>query len=159
MADVQKVVAARIQATSLSAVEQPSLQPQPPRFGNIIAESSSELSPQQVRTVLWETGLVQDVPSDSVAGLNLDVIEDAAADAIATFAGQVALRIAPDGAVPGDRAGGTSREFSGLVVSVYKRTPIEQQPGTGDDFVLIFDQGTYFEGLASTFTVLNNQTP
>lgn len=160
MADVQKVVAARIQATSLSATPQPSFQPQGPRFGNIIAEASNESGPPEIRTVLWDNGLVDDVEADLVAELNLDVIEDPAADVISTFEGQVALRVAPEGAVPGDPAGGTSREFSGVVVAIYKRTPLEATPGSGDDFLLVLTpQGTYVEDLASSFTVLRNQTP
>jgi hypothetical protein len=159
MADVQKVVAARIQATSLSAVQQPSLQPQGPRFGNIIAEESNELAPKEIRTVLWDNGLVDDVEADTVAELNLDVIEDPEADVISTFEGQVVLRVAPEGAVPGDAAGGTSREFSGLVIAIYKRTPIEAEAGSGEDFLLVFSSGTFFEDLAGSFTVLRNQTP
>lgn len=159
MADVLKVVAARIQATSLSATEQPTLNPQPPVFGIIIAEASSELSPQETRTVLWQSGLVQDVVAGAVADLNLDVIEDAEVSTVDEFEGQVVLRIAPGGPVPGDPDGGTSHEFQGPVVAVYKRTPIQAAAGTGSDFVLVYvyERGTYFEGLASTFTVLTNR--
>jgi hypothetical protein len=161
MADIQKVVAARIQATSLSAVVQPSLQPQGPRFGNIIDELSQEISPEEIRTVLWQDGLVQDVTADTIAELNLDVIEDPDLANRTKFQGQVALRIAPGGPVPGDVAGGTSREFSGLVIAVYKRTPIEAAAGTGADYVLIVspNNGAYFEDLADSFAVLKNQTP
>jgi len=160
MADIQKIVAVRIQATSLDATVVPSFEPQAPRFGNVIAEASGGVSPNEIRTVLWQDGLVQDVESDTVAGLNLDVIENADAANVAKFQGQVALRIAPGGAVPGDVAGGTSREFAGLVIGVYKRTPIEAVAGTGEDYVLILTPatGAVIEDLADSFAVLKNQS-
>ena len=156
MADVQKVVAARIQATSLSATHQPTLQPQGPRFGNIIAEGGEG---SEIRTVLWDNALVQDVEGASVAALNLDVIENADADTVTAFEGKVVLRKAPDGAVAGDPAGGTSRQFASAVLAVYKRTPLEDTPGTGDDFILAIglQNGGYFEDLAESFVVLTNR--
>jgi len=157
MADVQKVVAARIQATSLSATLQPSLQPQGPRFGNICAEDSDEGS--EARTVVWDNALVQDVRSTTVAGLNLDVIEDADDDTVFAFEGKVVVRIAPGGAVAGDPAGGTSRQYAAAVLAVYKRTPLEDEPGTGQDFLLAVDlsNGAFYEDLAEHFVVLTNR--
>jgi hypothetical protein len=161
MADVLKVVAARIQKTSLSATLQPTLQPQGPRFGNVIAEASSQNDPQETRTVLWDNALVQDVQAGTVAALNLDVIEDPENDTVTEFLGNVVLRIDATGVSDGstDPAGGTSREFTGLVVGIYKRTPIDATPGSGDDYLLIqtIANGLYFEDLASAFTVLGNR--
>jgi len=155
MPDVLKVVAARIQATSLSATLQPSLQPQGPLFGNIIGEESTE-APEETRTVLWQNDLIQDVVAISVADLNLDVIEDADADSVNRFSGAFVVRVDPNGPVQGDVAGGTSREFAGTVISVYRRTPLEATPGSGDVFLLCLSNGMYCEDLASQFTVLKN---
>lgn len=156
MADNQKVVAARIQATSLSATLQPSLQPQGPRFGNVIADGGEG---SEIRTILWDNGLVQDVEGASVADLNLDVIEDADEDTVDAFEGTVVVRIAPGGPVAGDPAGGTSRQYAAAVLAVYKRTPLEDTPGTGDDFLLAYDlsNGAYYEDLAEHFVVLGNR--
>ena len=155
MADVLKVVAARIQTTSKDGPV-PSLQPQPPLFGIIVAESSSEVGPLETRTVLWENTEVNDVVGGTVTDLNLDVIEDADAVTLDKFDGNMVLRIAPNGPVAGDPAGGTSREFTAMVVSVYRRTPIQDAAGTGNEFLLAVSNGTYYEDLATSFAVLKN---
>lgn len=161
MADVLKVVAPRIQKTSISATLAPSLQPQGPRFGNVIAEASSEIDPKETRTVLWDNALIQDVQADTTAELNLDVIENPETETLDDFLGNVVLRIDAGGVSSGssDPAGGTSREFTGVVVGIYKRTPLEETPGSGDDYLLIqtLANGLYFEDLASAFTVLSNR--
>jgi hypothetical protein len=162
MADVLKVVSPRIQKTSLGGDSlQPSFQPQGPAFGNIVAELSDG---GETRAVLWSSdAVINDVLADDVAGLNLDVIEDADAATVDTFEGTVVLRIAPGGPVVSgsavlDAAGGTSREFKGTVVAIYRRTPIEAQAGSGDEFLLMrcINDGMYLEDLSSQFTVLKN---
>lgn len=159
MADVLKVVAARIQKTSLSATLVPTLQPQGPRFGNIIAEASNDN--EEIRAVLWDNALVQDVIADTIAELNLDVIEDPETATVTEFLGNVVLRINAAGVSSGspDPAGGTSREFTGVVVGIYKRTSLEQIPESGDDYLLVqsLANGLFFEDLADSFVVQGNR--
>src|SRR6185369_16310304 len=131
MADALKVVAVRIQSTSSAPTQAPSMQPQPPAFGNVTAEAAG---PPLTRTILWDDTLVTTVTGDALADLNLDVIEDAVQATVDTFLGNYAIRIASGGAQSTDASGGTSRAFRGLVVAVYKRTHIEDVAGTGDDF-------------------------
>lgn len=161
MADVGKIVSPRIQRTSLSATLQPTFQAQGPGFGNVEAESSDVV---ETRTVFWDNANLNDVVAADVAGLNLDVIEDADTDTLAEFEGKVVLRIAPGGPTTSgsavlDPAGGTSREFAGLVVAVYRRTPLEDAPESGDQFLLMrcISDGMYLEDLATQFTVLKNR--
>jgi hypothetical protein len=159
--DVGKIVSPRILRTSLSATLQPTFQAQGPGFGNVMNEDSAQV---ETRTVLWDNANVNDVVAADVAGLNLDVIEDAESDTLAAFEGKVVLRIAPGGPITSgsavlDPAGGTSREFAGAVIAVYRRTPIEATPGSGDEFLLMrcLSDGMYLEDLASEFTVLENR--
>lgn len=151
MADALKVVAVRIQSTSTVAALAPSMQPQGPHFGVIAAEAAG---PPLTRTILWDNVNLNEVDGDAAADLNLDVIEDAVQATVDKFLGALAIRIAATGATTLDPSGGTPREYTGLVVSVYKRTPIQDAAGTGSDYLLLYVDGTYYEDLAANFVVM-----
>lgn len=135
-------------------------QAQPPHFGNVVAETGTT-----AKTVLWDNDILSDMVAANLADFNLDLISDADAPTIALFKGKVALRIAPGGPIMSgalviDPAGGTSREFAGAVVSVHRRTAVQSpQVLTGPVYVLIqvHNTDTFYEDLASNFTVLGNR--
>ena len=141
---IKDIVSPRISTSSPSV-----FQSQPPHYGIITAEPGAN----QV-TVLWDTA-APPVAYNS-ATLFIDVIEEASTPTKDAFTGKVVLRIAPDGAVPGDPAGGTSREFAGTVVGIYRRRPIGTVPA-GSEYLLVKSGDLYFEDLASNFTVLANR--
>lgn len=138
------IVALRINTASPST-----LQLQPPHFGNITVHAV----PGQP-TILWDNANVQAYVAASDANLNLDVIEDPENATFDEFIGQSVLRISPDGATSTDPAGGTSREFVGIVLAIYKRTPLGDAPGSGNDYLLVKSGDLYFEDLATQFTVV-----
>jgi len=143
------MAAGDIVSPRINAVSPSTLQLQPTHFGNITAHAAPGAP-----TVLWDTGVAVLMAAANDANLNLDVIEDAAAGTLNTFTGQIVLRIAPNGATATDAAGGTSREFVGTVVSIYKRTPLGDAPGSGDDYLLVKSGNLYFEDKATQFTVV-----
>jgi hypothetical protein len=136
------VIAERINQVSPSTI-----QPQPVHFGIITAHAAPGAP-----TVLWDTALIETMAAADDASLNLDVIENASGANVTAFTGKTVLRIAPAGDEPGDPSGGTSREFVATVVSIYKRTPLGDTPGSGDDYLLVKSGGLYFEDLATQFT-------
>ena len=140
---IKDIVSPRISTSSPSV-----FQPQPPHYGIVTVEALPAL------TVLWDTA-APPVAYNS-ATLFIDVIEEASTPTKDAFTGKVVLRIAPDGAVPGDPAGGTSREFAGTVVGIYRRRPIGTVPA-GSEYLLVKSGDLYFEDLASNFTVLANR--
>ena len=149
---VKDIVSPRISSSSPSV-----FQPQPPHFGIVTVEALPAL------TVLWDTAAppVAYNPA-ATADLNIDVIEEASAQTQGIFTGKVVLRIAPDGAVQGDAAGGTSREFAATVVGIYRRRPLIADPAPdpfpiGTEYLLVKSGDLYFEDLATNFTVLKNR--
>lgn len=133
----------------INQVSPSSIQPQPTHFGIITAHAAPGAP-----TVLWDTALIEVMAAADDASLFLDVIEDASQVNIDEFTGRTVLRIAPAGAEPGDVAGGTSREFVGTVVAIYKRTPLGDAPGSGDDYLLVKSGDLFFEDLAAQFTTI-----
>jgi len=138
------IVSPRINTASPST-----MQLQPTHFGIITVHAA----PGQP-TVLWDTAVVQALVAASDANLNLDVIEDPEAATFDEFVGQSVLRISSSGATAADPAGGTSREFVGIVVAIYKRTPLGDTPGSGNDYLLVKSGELYFEDQATQFTVV-----
>lgn len=138
------VVSPRLNQTTPSSVE-----PQPTHFGKITAHAAPGAP-----TVLWDTGLSTVMAATSDANLGLDVIETAEDATLASFAGQTVVRIASSGPTADDPSGGTSREFAGLVVAIYKRTPLGATPGSGNDCLLVKSGDTFFEDVATEFVVL-----
>lgn len=138
------IVSQRINTASPST-----MQLQPPLFGIITVHAV----PGQP-TVLWNNVNVQAYVAASDADLNFDVIEDPETATFDEFIGQSVLRIAPSGATAADPAGGTSREFVGIVVAIYKRTPLGDTPGSGNDYLLVKSGDLYFEDQATQFTVV-----
>jgi len=141
---VNDVVSQRFSPPSLEA-----LQVQPPHFGKITAHAAPGTP-----TVWWDTFEVATLADANDADLHLDVIEDAAAGVIDTFTGETVLRISSSGATALDAAGGTSREFVGTVVAIYKRTPLGDAPGSGADYLLVKSGGVFFEDVAAQFVVI-----
>ena len=125
------------------------MQLQPTHFGIITVHAVAGQP-----TVLWDNANVQAYVAANDANLNFDVIEDPESDTFDEFVGQSVLRISPNGATAADSAGGTSREFVGIVVAIYKRTPLGDTPGSGSDYLLVKSGDLYFEDLATQFTVV-----
>ncbi len=144
------IVAARVSQSSPST-----FQLQPPHFGIITATPGAPLAVNS--TIRWDDAQSSIVSAADAASLFLDTIEDAAQATLDTFTGKTVLRIAPAGAVTGDPAGGTSREFVGIVVAIYNRRAFEDAPGSGEDFLLVKSGELFFEDLASRFTVLSDR--
>ena len=138
------IVALRINTASPST-----MQLQPPLFGNIVAHAAPGAP-----TVLWDNVNLQVYTAADDASLHFDVIEDPETATFDEFIGQSVLRIAPSGATAADPAGGTSREFVGIVVAIYKRTPLGDAPGSGEDYLLVKSGDLYFEDKATQFTVV-----
>jgi len=138
------IVALRINTASPST-----MQLQPPHFGNVTVHTV----PGQP-TVLWDNANVQAYVAASDANLSFDVIEDPEDATFDEFIGQSVLRISQNGATAADAAGGTSREFVGIVLAIYKRTPLGDAPGSGNDYLLVKSGDLYFEDLATQFTVV-----
>jgi hypothetical protein len=143
------MAAGDIVSPRINAVSPSTMQLQPTHFGIITAHAAPG-SP----TVLWDNANPVTFAAANDANLNLDVIEDAAVGVRAAFTGQSVLRISPSGATSADPAGGTSREFVGTVIAIYKRTPLGNAPGSGDDYLLVKSGELYFEDLATQFTVV-----
>jgi len=138
------IVSPRINTASPST-----MQLQPPHFGNITAHAAPG-SP----TVIWDNVNVQTYAAANDANLNFDVIEDPEDATNEAFVGQNVLRVSPSGATAADPAGGTSREFVGIVLAIYKRTPLGNTPGSGNDYLLVKSGELYFEDQATQFTVV-----
>src|SRR5260221_6163837 len=147
---VNDIVAPRLTQSSPSTFEGA------PSWGHVVAEAAG---PPLTKTILWaDTGLLSTIDAASEADFTLDVIEDASQQTVNTFAGRVALAIAPSGATSRDPAGGTSAAYAGLVVSVHRRTPSNAAPGSGAEQVLIqAAPNEYLEDLATAFAVLGNR--
>ena len=144
------VVAARVSQSSPSV-----FQLQPPHFGKVTDEPVAPLAVNE--TILWDNALKSIVSAASAANLFLDVIEDPPFTTVNQFKGRTVLRIAPGGPVAGDPAGGTSREYVGVVVAIYRRRPFEGAPGSGGVYLLVASGDLFFEDLASRFTVLTGR--
>jgi len=144
------IVSARISQSSPSAI-----QVQPPHFGKITATPIGPLTVNQ--TIRWDNALESTVSAANAASLFLDVIENADQPTLDEFLGKTVLRIAPGGPVTRDPAGGTSREFVGTVVAMYRRRPFEGAPGSGNIFLLVKSGDLFFEDLATRFAVLTDR--
>jgi hypothetical protein len=128
-------------------------QAQPPRYGRVVGITAT------APAILWDDASESVITVALATDLNvvLDVIENADAASISAFLGKVVLRISPNGPATGDPAGGTSREFAGTVVAIYRRTPIIDAAGTGPVFLVVCSQGEFYEDVATNFTVLTNR--
>jgi len=137
------IVSERINATAPST-----LQPQPPHFG-IITDENEGIA------ILWDNWNKSTIVASTDADSGLDVIEDATSDIASEFIGKNVIRISQTGtAVPADTSGGTSREYNGLALAVYRRTPRGATPGSGSMYLLMKSGDTFFEDLAAKFVVL-----
>jgi hypothetical protein len=147
---VNDIVSARISQSSPSTI-----QPQPPHFGIVTDAPGAPLAVNQ--TVLWDNALSSTVSGADLTSLFLDVIEDPDQVTADAFIGKTVLRIAPGGPVTNDPAGGTSREFVGTVLAVYRRRPIQSAPGAGSIYLLMKSGSLFFEDVATQFTVLTDR--
>jgi hypothetical protein len=126
------------------------IQLQPPHFAIITLDGATP-------KVLWDTAVATTLTD--TAPSTLDIIENAPTgpgSITEKFTGKTVLRIAPSGPEPGDPAGGTSREFVGTVVAIYRRTP-RGFPGTGKDFLLVKSGDVFFEDLGTQFAVIGDR--
>lgn len=124
------------------------IQPQPTHYGIVTATTGAGNA-----TVLWDTAAAPvSYTAATDAALNLDVIETASQSTIDKFRGKTVLRIAPSGPVQGDPAGGTSREYVGTVVGIYRRRQLGTVPA-GAEYLLVKSGDLFFEDLAVNFTV------
>lgn len=145
------IVALRITQSSPT-----SQQLQPPQFG-VVTDDTNPLS----QVVRWATTVEATIAGAALADLNLDVIMEASAATKSKFNGRTVLRIASTGPKQGDPAGGTSREFVGTVIAVYRRTPLENLPvppgQVGPEYLLVKTGDMYIEDLATQFAVLKDR--
>lgn len=144
MADI---VSPRINVATTPA----SLQPQPPHYGIVTDASGSP-----VLHVLWDTFRPSTIQAAALADTGLDVIEDPDASTVSTFLGNTVSPISALGPTSLDPSGGVSREYVGIVVAVYKRTPIQDAPGSGSDYLLMKSGDLFYEDLATQFVVLDD---
>jgi hypothetical protein len=130
-----------------------SLQPQPPHFG-IVTDASGFPT---ALDVLWDTFRPSTLAAASLADTGLDVIEDPDASDVTTFLGKTVVPISPLGPTSLDDSGGVSREYVGIVVSIYRRTPAADPAGSGSTYLLMKSGDLFCEDLASQFVVLSNR--
>jgi hypothetical protein len=133
------------------------LQAQPPTFGNVL--TFTENNGNVTLRVLWDNTIEAEFTA-VLDETNLDRITDGEGTEVIRLLG--ANRIAPKwvrhkapaGDPSVDPSGGTSRAFDGRVVSVYRRTPAENEDDDGQTFCTIkTDQGAYFEDVSTEFVV------
>lgn len=144
------IVSPHIDLTSPAAPA--TLQMQPPHFGIITDASSSP-----VLDVLWDTFRESTITAVALADTGLDVIENPDAASVAKFQGKTVIPISPLGPTSLDPSGGVSREYAGIVLAIYRRTPIADAPGSGDIYLLMKSGDLFFEDLAVRFVVLTNR--
>ena len=133
------------------------LQAQPPTFGNVLTFVQN--NGDATLRVLWDNTIEAEFTA-TLANTNLDRITNGDETEVDRLLGgnrqapKWARHKSPQGDSSVDPSGGTSRAYDGLVVSVYRRTPAQNDDDDGNTFCTVRTvEGAYFEDVSTEFVV------